>query len=65
MVKSLIFVGVLLLSLGMGRVELRAGTLIAKGSQWRFWPGDNSPIGGGEAWAQPEFSDAPWSTGIP
>ncbi len=63
MVKNLVFVGILLFSFSTGPAELRAATLIAKGSQWRYWPGATAPSAETEAWAQPAFSDSRWRQG--
>ncbi|MDA7644740.1 lamin tail domain-containing protein [bacterium] len=56
-------VGFLVLVMAAGVSETLAGTLIAKESQWRYWPGDDAPSEAAVAWAQPAFSDSRWGVG--
>ena len=56
-------VGILVAFLVVGTAESLAGTLIAKESQWRYWPGDDAPSEVALAWTQVDFPDSSWRLG--
>ncbi|MBT5705721.1 MAG: hypothetical protein HOI66_05300, partial [Verrucomicrobia bacterium] len=62
-VKIRYIVGFLVAVMAVWVSETLAGTLIAKESQWRYWPGGEAPSEAALEWAQPDFTDSGWRQG--
>jgi hypothetical protein len=61
-VKNLFLVGAIVAFIGTWSIECRAGTLVARESQWSAWPGDQPPSDELLDWVDPGFNDSDWQS---